>query len=72
MGAITITLSRADAQAIADRIRDLHHRRELADVDLADAAEPLRWIIEPLAMALGEYGPGVRRETTRLSEEITG
>ncbi len=59
---ITVTLTKAEALAVADRIRTLYHRPAQNTIDLADAAEPMAWLLEQLAVALGQYGPGVRRE----------
>lgn len=65
--AVNLTLRRSDAKAIADRIRGLHHQPEWTAVDLNDAAEPLAWLLQPLAVALGEYGPGVRRDKSPVA-----
>lgn len=57
---ITLTLTRREAEEIAARIRDLHHNAFPPAVDVAMCDEPLRWVLEGLAVALREYGLGVR------------
>jgi hypothetical protein len=51
---VQINLDRYDAERIEARLRSL-------DVNLDDAAEPLAWIMQALAVAQGHAGPGVRR-----------
>lgn len=57
---LTLTLTRSEAVQIADRIRDLHHNAFPPAVDVAKCDEPLRWVLGALAVALGQYGEGVR------------
>ena len=64
---MTITLPHTDVQAIADRIRGLQGQPDWSAIDLNDAAEPLAWLLQPLAVALGEYGPGVRRDKSPVA-----
>lgn len=66
-GDVTITLPHTDVQAIADRIRGLQGQPDWSAIDLNDAAEPLAWLLQPLAVALGEYGPGVRRDKSPVA-----